>query len=75
MEQFGEDGKAKQCYQGLEQVGTDFLGEYPGFVKAEGDILFYEMNGKINEGNANTFLVRMDLETGEKEILGGWYMP
>lgn len=75
MEQFGKDGKTQRRYTGLERVGTDFTGKFSGFVKAEENVLFYSLSGKADENGRNTFLVRMDLEKDEREILGSWYTP
>lgn len=75
VEQFGKDGKPERCYSGLEKVGTDLTGKFAGFVKAEENALFYNLSGEADESGRNTFLIRMDLEKDEKEILGGWYTP
>lgn len=75
LEQFGKDGKQKQCYTDLEKVGAEFIGKLPQFIRAEGNILFYELSGYGKNAEENIFLVQINLETGEKEILGGWYMP
>lgn len=75
LEQFGKDGKQKQCYTDFEKVGAEFVGRLPRFVKAEGNTLFYELSGHRKDAEENTFLVQVNLETGEKEILGRWYMP
>lgn len=75
LEQFDKEGNLERSYRGLEKAGMDFTGRFAAFVKAEGNILFYELSGETDESGRNTFLVRMDLGTEEKEILGSWYTP
>ena len=73
---YNADGNCIRNFEELN-INGEFHGESVRVVKADGHILYYELygkNGMVNDDD-NCNLVRYDLESGNKECCGSWYIP
>lgn len=73
---YNEEGTCISEYEKLETV-DEFQGRFISMVKAEENILYYELSGdnKSEKVSGNCSLIRFNLENGIKEVCGIWYMP
>ncbi|MDE7326835.1 MAG: hypothetical protein K2N63_11240 [Lachnospiraceae bacterium] len=70
---YNADGTCIKNYENLETI-EESRGKFINMVKSEGDILYYELAGDKMDGS-NCNLIRLDLDSGTKEICGTWYIP
>ncbi len=58
---------------------SDLLGDLKGpfidIIRAEGDILYFELVTGRNDSLDNTYLICMNLKDGTKKVCGSWYTP
>ncbi len=71
---YDDTGKYIESYSISDLLGN-LQGQFINIIRAEGDILYLEVITGWDDSFNNTYLIRMNLKDGTKQVCGSWYTP